>query len=137
MDPIYGLSISPDDEDNIISALEHARRVNPIEILATSSLLRNAAKLFPVLTHLDLGCDLRASHVRGVPVIPGGFLGGPPHFYDISAQETYPFQNCPRIFRQLGISSLSNSRKYPRMLIFHRRESGPADPDRNSFHFFP
>jgi hypothetical protein len=78
------ISISPTDEDNIVFALEHSRRVHRIEILATSSLLINAAtvfqKSFPALTHLDLSWNLRdfpAPHARGVPVIPGGFLGGP------------------------------------------------------------
>ena len=80
---IYGASLFPNDEDNIIFALQHTRRVHRIKVLAKGSLLRKMPtilqKSFPALTHLDLEWDLHdfpESDTLGLPIIPGGFLGG-------------------------------------------------------------
>jgi hypothetical protein len=80
---LYGGSLAPNDEINILSALQHAPRVHRITVLATGSLLRKMApillKSFPALTHLDLTWDLDdfpESDTEGVPVIPERFLGG-------------------------------------------------------------
>ncbi len=75
--PVY--RISPDDEDNLVAALEHPGRVRHVEIFATCSPLQKVATVmresFPALTYLRLALDL--GDVFGfVPVIPDGFLGG-------------------------------------------------------------
>ena len=75
--------ITPDDEDNIFTALKQWDRVRYI-YLDVSSLLGELfavmGKPFPVLTHLWLSCeDMNA------PVIPSEFLGGSaPRLHDIS-----------------------------------------------------
>ena len=54
----YGFS--PEDEDNIVAALEHPSRVRQIKILATAPLIKQVAttlqKSFPALTYLSLTC---------------------------------------------------------------------------------
>jgi len=54
--------ISPDDEDNLIAALEHPGRVRHVEIFATCSPLQKVATVmqesFPALTYLGLALDL-------------------------------------------------------------------------------
>lgn len=78
----YGASLTPNDETNILFALQNPRRVHSIKILATTSLLRKMAailqKSFPVLTHLDLTWDLNdfPESDSKLPVIPERFLGG-------------------------------------------------------------
>jgi hypothetical protein len=77
--PIYGFNLDPDDEDNLVFALEHARRVLRIKIHVTDSLFRKVStilqKSFPELTHLDLFSDHIDSSAPH-PVIPGRFLSG-------------------------------------------------------------
>ncbi len=52
---------SPEDEDNVIAALEHHHRVREIQLAVTSSLLGKIVKLmqvsFPRLRHLSLWLD--------------------------------------------------------------------------------
>jgi hypothetical protein len=75
--PIYGFSLAPEDEDNLVFALEHARRVLRIKIHVTGSLFRKVStimrKSFPALTHLDIFSDHIDSSAP-FPVIPGRFL---------------------------------------------------------------
>ena len=66
--------MSPDDDDNIIAALEHPGRVCRLNLPVTSSLLGKVATIaqepFPILTELYLeGMGI-------VPVLPSAFLGG-------------------------------------------------------------
>ena len=82
MSLIYGRSVSPDDEDNIIFAPEHSRRVHCVEILATSSCKKCSycfAKTISCADQSGLGIGSSrfvSPHYRGAPVI-SGFLGGP------------------------------------------------------------
>ncbi|KAN0131023.1 hypothetical protein V8E53_011156 [Lactarius tabidus] len=73
---IYDIDLPPEDEDNIIFALGHSRRVHRIKIRAT--MLRNVStimqKSFPALTHLDLLWDLNLSD--SFPFVTGRFLSG-------------------------------------------------------------
>ena len=70
------IEISPDDDDNIIAALEHPDRVRCLKLHVTSSLLGKVATIaqepFLILTQLSLSSE------RGsvVPVLPSAFLGG-------------------------------------------------------------
>jgi hypothetical protein len=67
--------ISPNDEDNIIAALEHPDRVRCLKLPVTSSLLGKVATVaqepFPTLTQLWL-----SSNAGNVSVLPSEFLGG-------------------------------------------------------------
>ena len=71
--------ISPEDEDNIVAALEHPGRVLHIRILVNSSLMKKVItalrESFPVLTHLDLTSCLTC-HDSVQPVISRKILGG-------------------------------------------------------------
>jgi len=66
-------SLSLDDEDTLIAALEHSHRVCVLNFYATTTqLVKPVAVMqqpYPALTHLTLKSDLDAQ------VIPGGFLG--------------------------------------------------------------
>jgi hypothetical protein len=70
-----GAGITPNDEDNVISALEHPDHVCYVRLDITGLQLRNIASVmqepFPVLTRLFIGSD-----DVDVPVLPGAFLGG-------------------------------------------------------------
>jgi hypothetical protein len=74
-------SLDPDDEDNIIFVLEHARRVRRIEILevSTGALIEQVftvmQRSFPVLTDLDLRWTT-VDFSTPFPIIPRRFLGG-------------------------------------------------------------
>ena len=93
--PVYGFR--PGDEDNIIFALEHARRVYHINILATSALLGQVftamQRPFPALADLKLrwtAWNFHRDFSNPFPFIPGRFLGGSAprlrhlHFEEIS-----------------------------------------------------
>ncbi|KAN0131226.1 hypothetical protein V8E53_010930 [Lactarius tabidus] len=76
-------SLDPDDEDNIIFVLEHARRVRRIEILevSTGALIEQVftvmQRSFPVLTDLDLRwTTVDSDFSTPFPIIPRRFLGG-------------------------------------------------------------
>ena len=72
----YPPPISPDDDDNIIAALEHPDRVRCLNLPVTSSLLGKVATVaqesFPTLTELWLSSEDRSV----VTVLPSAFLGG-------------------------------------------------------------
>ena len=67
--------ISPEDEDNVVAALEHPSRVRHITIVATAPLIKKLVtilwKPFPALTWLHLECKDST-----FPVISRRFLGG-------------------------------------------------------------
>jgi hypothetical protein len=64
-------SLSTNDENNVNAALEHPDRVCYIKLPVTSSLLKNVAQPFPILTHLWLSAEPESG-----PVLPSSFLGG-------------------------------------------------------------
>ena len=71
----YQNYMTPNDEDNILAALQHSDRVSHLKLHAvTGSLLGKMATVmqrpFPVLTRLHIRSDGLAR------VLPGGFLGG-------------------------------------------------------------
>ncbi|KAH9169983.1 hypothetical protein EDB89DRAFT_2230940 [Lactarius sanguifluus] len=68
-------TVAPDDEDNVIAALEHPDRVCRIGLHITRSQLRRITKAmqepFPVLTRLSISTE-----DEYVPIIPSRFLAG-------------------------------------------------------------
>ena len=88
--------ISPNEDDNIIAALEHPDRVRCLKLPVTSSLLRKVATLaqepFPTLTQLRLEVS---SKDESVSVLPSEFLGGSaPRLQEILL-EGIPFPTLP------------------------------------------
>ena len=71
------IDTSPDDEENIIIALEPSDRVGHLGLHLTDSLLEKLAtfiqKPFPALTHLTIISESIDGHT---PVLPAEFLGG-------------------------------------------------------------
>ena len=71
------IDTSPDDEENIIIALEHSDRVGHLGLHLTDLLLGKLAtsiqKPFPALTHLTIISKSVGEHT---PVLPVDFLGG-------------------------------------------------------------
>jgi hypothetical protein len=67
--------LTPEDEDNVIAALENSDRIHSVKLCLTGSQLANMAmvmsKSFPLLTSLEIH-----SMVGDDPVLPGEFLGG-------------------------------------------------------------
>ncbi|KAI0298757.1 hypothetical protein B0F90DRAFT_670885 [Multifurca ochricompacta] len=87
---------SPEDEDNIIAALEHADRVSRIDVLATSSLFGKLAIVmqepFPALTYLRLW-----SGDTIAPVFPKDtFAGFVPRLQNLS-MTCIPFPALPTL----------------------------------------
>ncbi|KAH9171380.1 hypothetical protein EDB89DRAFT_1972326 [Lactarius sanguifluus] len=72
-----GNGITPNDEDNVIAALEHPDRVCRLGLDVTGSQLEKMATVmqwpFPVLTRLEISLD---DDDGNTPVLPSGFLGG-------------------------------------------------------------
>ena len=101
---------SPDDEDNVIAALEQHHRVREIQLAVTSSLLGKIVKLmrvsFPRLTSLSLWLDKGRSNCT-VPGLPNSFLGGyAPLLRDLSLVGI-PFPDLPRLLSTArGLTSL-------------------------------
>ena len=95
----YSLSIrniSSDDDDNIITALEHPDRVRWIMLPVTSSLLGKvvtvAQEPFPTLTQLWL-----TSKDGSVSVLPSEFLGGSAPRLRMILLEGIPFPTLPTL----------------------------------------
>ena len=69
-----GSGIEPDDEDNVVAALEHPNRVYYVRLAVMGSQLGKMAAAmqepFPVLTHLHIGSD-----DGNAPTLPTKFLG--------------------------------------------------------------
>ena len=91
-----GQSLAPDNDDNVIAALEHPDRVCCVEIAAKSSLLGKVATVmqepFPTLTLLRL-----SSNDGDVPALPSEFLGGSaPRLQEICL-DGIPFLTLPTL----------------------------------------
>ena len=101
---------SPEDEDNVIAALEQHHRVREIQLAVTSSLLGKIVKLmrmsFPRLTSISLWLDQGGSNCT-VPGLPNSFLGGyAPLLRDLSLVGI-PFPDLPRLLSTTrGLTSL-------------------------------
>jgi hypothetical protein len=103
-------SIVPDNDDNVIAALEHSDRVHCVEIAASSSLLGKVATAmqepFPALTLLRL-----SSIDEDVPAFPNRFLdGSAPHLQEICLDGVL-FLTMPTLLlstRRLVILKLDN-----------------------------
>ena len=101
---------SPEDEDNVIAALEHHNRVREIQLAVTSSLLGKIVKLmqvsFAILTSLSLWMDRGSSNCT-VPGLPNSFLGGyAPLLRDLSLIGI-SFPDLPRLLSTArGLTSL-------------------------------
>ena len=71
----YGAGIGPNDEDNVLAALEHPNRVSRLELSVTGAQLEKMSAViqqpFPVLTHISI-----LSMCENGLVLPSGFLGG-------------------------------------------------------------
>ncbi len=103
--PGNGKSLLPNDEDNVIAALEHPDRVRCVKLTLTSSLLEKVATVmqepFPALTLLRL-----SSEDENMPNLPSAFLGGSaPRLQEIYL-EGIPFPTLPTLF--LSASGLVN-----------------------------
>ncbi|KAH9037739.1 hypothetical protein EDB84DRAFT_1560490 [Lactarius hengduanensis] len=103
----YGLydwdTITPNDEDNVIAALEHPDRVSRVRLYITESQLGRITPAmqepFPVLTHLSI-----SSSDANVPIIPSGFLAGSaPRLQEIEFT-CIPFPALPTLL--LSVSDL-------------------------------
>jgi hypothetical protein len=70
-----GTDRTPNDEDDVIAALEHPDRVRSIKLAVTSPQLGIVASVMqePFLALKDLRLS---SNDRNVPVLPDAFLGG-------------------------------------------------------------
>lgn len=89
--------LSPADEANVISALEHSDRICEIDLTLTRPLLEKLTPLmqdpFPALEYLRLG----ARDMMGSLVLPSGFLGrSTPRLRHIDLDGT-PFPTLPRL----------------------------------------
>ena len=91
-----GQSPAPDNDDNVIAALEHPDRVRCVEISAASSLLGKVAAImqrpFPALTLLRL-----SSNDGGVPALPSAFLGGSAPLLQEIYLDGIPFLTLPTL----------------------------------------
>jgi hypothetical protein len=87
--------ISPEDEDNIVAALEHPSRIHRIIIHAAAPQIRKVStalqKSFPALAHLELACYV---YPTDSPVILRRCLGGSaPHLQHLSLK----YISCPQL----------------------------------------
>ncbi|KAH9170821.1 hypothetical protein EDB89DRAFT_2071552 [Lactarius sanguifluus] len=95
----------PNDEDNVIAALEHSDRIRCVKLTLTSSLLDKVATVmqepFPALTLLRL-----SSEDQNVPILPHTFLAGSAPSLQEIYLEGIPFPSLPTLF--LSASGLIN-----------------------------
>ena len=91
-----GGGITPDDEDNVITALEHPDQVCYVRLDITGSQLGKMAAVmqepFPVLTRLFIGSDDVYA-----PVLPGAFLGGSAPSLQEIALSGIPYPTLPTL----------------------------------------
>ena len=89
-------NISPDDDDNIVAALEHPDRVRCLKLPVTNSQLGKVATVaqepFPTLTQLRLEVS---SKYGSVSVLPSAFLGGSAPRLREMLLEGIPFPTLP------------------------------------------
>ena len=92
------IDTSPDDEENIIIALEHTDRVGYLGLHLTDSLLGRLATLiqkpFPALTHLTIISESIDGHT---PVLPAEFLGGSAPFLQRITLSSISFPALPTL----------------------------------------
>ena len=92
------IDTSPDDEENIIIALEHTDRIGYLWLHLTDSLLGKLATLiqkpFPALTHLTIISELIDGHT---PVLPAEFLGGSAPFLQQMTLSSISFPALPTL----------------------------------------
>jgi hypothetical protein len=113
--------LKPQDEDNIITALEHRDRVYSVRLYTTGSQLAKLAAVmqepFPVLTHLQM--RLRDENT---PVLTTKFFGGSaPHLQEITLYRI-PFPALPTLL--LSTSDLVT------LKLFKIPTSGYISPER-------
>ena len=92
------ISPTPNDDDNILAALEHPDRVRCLKLPVTNSLLQRVVTMalepFPTLTQLWLSSELEGG---GVSVLPSEFLGGStPRLREIYL-DGIPFPTLPAV----------------------------------------
>jgi hypothetical protein len=91
-----GIGITPDDEGNVICALEHPDRVCYVRLDITGSQLGKMATVmqepFPVLTRLFVGSD-----DVNAPVLPSEFLGGSAPCLQEIALSGIPYPTLPTL----------------------------------------
>ena len=102
--------LSPADEVNLVSAIEHSDRICEINLTLTRHLLDKLTSLmqdpFPTLEYLQLGFR----DMMGSLVLPSGFLGGStPQLRHIDLDGT-PFPTLPRLL--LSATNLTYLRLY-------------------------
>jgi hypothetical protein len=108
--PCLERSITPDDEDNIIAALEHPDRVSFIALEPTAPLWEKIATVmlepFPALKYLGI-----SSEDGKAPVLPTTFLGGSAPRLDTIEFQGIPFPALPTLLlsaNNLGRLHLDN-----------------------------
>ena len=119
----FGGPITPEDEDNIVAALEHPSRVRYIDINGEAPLIKKVAitlrKSFPVLTGLELG----TSEDSVIPVVLSRrFLGGS------AIQHLHHLHLTDISFPQLS-SPLSSARNLLSLTIAEMPANGYISPD--------
>ena len=113
--------ISPEDEDNVVAALEHPSRVRHITIVATAPLIKKLVtilwKSFPALTWLHLECKDST-----FPVISRRLLGGStiPHLQHLFLKRV-SFPQLP--------SPFSSARNLVSLIIDEMQTNGYILPD--------
>src|SRR6266702_3897846 len=96
-----GRSITPNDEDNVIAALEHPDRVCYVMLYVMGTQFGKIVTVmqepFPVLTHLFIGSD-----DGNAQVLPGGFLGGSAPCLQAVYLQGIPFPVLPTLLLSAG-----------------------------------
>jgi hypothetical protein len=103
---------TPEDEDNIIAALQHPKRIWKIELTLTNILLEKLEPLmrepFPILSHLEI------SQYNAGGVLPSTFLGGSTpclrviHVYDIAFPVLPRLHLSVKTVTSLGLIGIPN-----------------------------
>ncbi len=112
--------LTPDEEDNLVAALEHPDRVRYVNLSVSSLQLGKLATVmqepFPALTTLRL-----SSEDGSAPVFPGGFLGGSAPCLQMIFLSDIPFPALPTLLSSTVDLSITNFGRYPKLVTFHRR----------------
>jgi hypothetical protein len=103
---------APEDEDNIIAALQHTKQIWKIELTLTNILLEKLEPMmrepFPLLSHLEI------SHYNTGGVLPGTLLGGSTpclrviHVYDIAFPVLPRLHLSVKTVTSLGLIGIPN-----------------------------
>ena len=108
-----GDGVRPNDEDNVIAALEHPNRVCHLWVDITGSLLGRMVTVmqepFPVLT-----CLFMYSKDGNAPVLPGGFLGGSAPCLQTIYLDRIPFPALPTLLLSTSDLVVLSLRDIPR-----------------------